>query len=1111
MKIKRFLAAVVSLVMTVTMMPATAFAADGTTGGTEPTGSMVLSKTAELQDDGTYTIDLEAYSTGSTTITETTEKVPLDIVLVLDQSGSMDEDMGGAYTAQNSAGYSYSDINNSRTTYYYQTSDGNYYEVQAGRYRSGRNYQYYLYYTVDYTTYYLSGTGVTTTRPSNITDRYATIWTGVLYTRTTISRLDALKTAANTFIQSVQEDAETNTLDHKIAVVGFASGTWSESNTAWENTELLSTSSVVSYSGITAADYQAALVSANVGGEVNSRLTNAITRVDGSGATYINYGLEMAQGVLNNRTETTYVKTDGTTADRKTIVVVFTDGVPGKTTMDDHGFADYEEYNQIPTANKAIPIADNIKASGTTIYSVGIFEGADPSADYNFSEETASAGWWDSYTYYDTATQAANAFLHFLSSDYESAGSMTTPDRTSVVNNGYYLAASDSEGLSEVFEGIAGSITESGTAVKLTAESVMKDIMADGFDASNANVEVTTFAATMGDDGETVVKGAQTETANTLTSAISEDGKTVTVTGFDYSTKFVADKHPGEILHVTITEVVPTDAAVTGEIIGTNAEISGIYENSDAVEPTEKFDVPNTILTEKSYVLDFAKEVSLAGMDQDVSVNAVVETMGQVTASDSSVTGNYGNTALAEGSVTYEPKTTNWNGYDSFYAFGKTSDEDVLAASANANGNLWSKINVIPATSVYYEDDFGYTSSGSKEDGYTTIEYKGDWETATSAGASEEAQSSENIVYGTDSTYNDDLQYSDGSAHYAGLGATASFTFTGTGLEIYTTTNSESGRVIVQIKGQTTGKIYTAIVDNEFNSIEGGLYQIPTVFFQDVERDTYDATVTVIGDGEGNDTYYLDAIRVYNPLNGNDPIVSDAYGEANEADAVSEEVRQTLIDASTVDGEITAPIDGTVYIDSLGESTSEIGTYVSNGPKNEVYLEAGKSIAFQIDTEYTGQALLGIKAPSGTASSVDVTYGNDAKANIPITSATDMYYVIHPTDDGRVVITNKGDALISITKLRLTGVAAQGDGISLKSTPELMSYAASFTSLSYADNETVEDPDENTGDVDIENPQEPENPSDSETGHDTIKDTIGNVIDSLWDSIWNGFSSWFGR
>ena len=98
MKIKKFLAAVVSLVMILTMLPSTAFAEDGTTGDTELTGSMKLTKTAKLQEDGTYTIDLEAYSTGSTTTTQTTEKVPLDIVLVLDQSGSMDQTMSGRTT-----------------------------------------------------------------------------------------------------------------------------------------------------------------------------------------------------------------------------------------------------------------------------------------------------------------------------------------------------------------------------------------------------------------------------------------------------------------------------------------------------------------------------------------------------------------------------------------------------------------------------------------------------------------------------------------------------------------------------------------------------------------------------------------------------------------------------------------------------------------------------------------------------------------------------------------------------------------------------------------------------------------------------------------------------
>lgn len=1039
MKIKRFLAAVVSLVMTLTMMPATAFAADGTTGGTEPTGSMVLSKTAELQDDGTYTIDLEAYSTGSTTITETTEKVPLDIVLVLDQSGSMAETMSG------------------RT-----------------------------------------------------------------------SRLTALKNAANSFIASVQTDAEQYSLNHKIAVVGFASGNSSESSTGWENTELLSTSSTVPYnsrknatsSSITVAQYQEALVSANVNGKINSRLTTAVSRADASGATYINYGLEMAKGVLDNRTETTYVKTDGSVADRKTVVIVFTDGVPGRYTDDWYGFQDndQEDYNQISVANKALSIADEIKGSGTTVYSIGIFSGANPSANYNFSIDSYNAGnWWNPryVTYYDTATQAANAFLHFLSSDYASAVNMTTPNRTTVVNRGYYLAASNADDLSEVFKGIAGSITESGTTVKLTADSVMKDIMADGFDASNANVEVTTFAATMGDDGETVVKGAQTETANTLTSAISEDGKTVTVTGFDYSTKFVADKHPGEILHVTITEVVPTDAAVTGEIIGTNAEISGIYENSDAVEPTEKFDVPNTILTEKSYVLDFAKEVSLVGMDQDVSVNAVVETMGQVTASDSSVTGNYGNTALAEGSVTYEPKTTNWNGYDSFYAFGKTSDEDVLAASANANGNLWSKINVIPATSVYYEDDFGYTSENRDDssiaDGYTTIKYDGNWLIDKEGQPSGDTQSSDNKVYGTDTSYDNNYGYSDGSATGASkAGAKATFTFTGTGLDIYTSTNSESGLVLAQIKGQTQGKIYTAIIDNEFKSNgETGLYQIPTISFQNVVRDTYDVTLTVGSDTDGNSTYYLDAIRVYNPIEETDSTVSDAYEEAGEANSKTVELRKKLLDAEDL-GTVDGTTEGVAYIDiptdgDSDHSTADIVEYEERGPKNEVYIEPGKGIAFALAEATYEKVFLGIKAPEGQ-SSVDITAGNKELLDKAITSATDMYYEITPTDEGYVVIKNTGDNLISITKLRVTGVAnTDTQDIELQVTPELMSYAASFSSLPYVD--VVEEPDENTGDVDIENPEVPENPSDAEDGKTTIKD----VIDSLWDSIWDGFSSWFGR
>ena len=82
-----------------------------------------------------------------TTTTTTEEAVPLDIVLVLDQSGSMANDMGsGSYTLDNKVGYSYNDIKNSSQHYYYLDTDGNYYEVKAASNWWLNNRTYSLYW-----------------------------------------------------------------------------------------------------------------------------------------------------------------------------------------------------------------------------------------------------------------------------------------------------------------------------------------------------------------------------------------------------------------------------------------------------------------------------------------------------------------------------------------------------------------------------------------------------------------------------------------------------------------------------------------------------------------------------------------------------------------------------------------------------------------------------------------------------------------------------------------------------------------------------------------------------------------------------------------------------
>ena len=126
-------------------------------------GGMATSKKVTGPTDGYYTIALESFATGETTVTESA--VPVDIVLVLDVSGSMDQNMTiYRYTARSSQAYSYDGYGN--VTYYYLHTDGKYYQVTRERTGNIGNRRYNLHYQVGSTTYYLSGTGTTTTNPN---------------------------------------------------------------------------------------------------------------------------------------------------------------------------------------------------------------------------------------------------------------------------------------------------------------------------------------------------------------------------------------------------------------------------------------------------------------------------------------------------------------------------------------------------------------------------------------------------------------------------------------------------------------------------------------------------------------------------------------------------------------------------------------------------------------------------------------------------------------------------------------------------------------------------------------------------------------------------------
>lgn len=1026
-----------------------------------------LRKTAKLEDDGTYTINMEAWATGELKITE--EKVPLDIVLVLDQSGSMAdpfeygvEETYGQFTGTYWESYS--------TPVYHLCTDGQYHELNVTREWKTVGYKYS--YDCEYCDQHIGANQcfLAGWRQYPSSDKN---WGHLILQKITtskeITRINALKDAVSSFVDNVRTDAVTNNLDHKIAVVGFASENGYGNNSeilsvAGKNTSISNSDAIgVAYGDLTNTEYKNALVGCS-----DQIVDKSINALAASGATRADLGMEMAKNILAQNPNT-----DGS---RKQIVIMFTDGVPTSSNTFDN-----------TVANGAIQNAKVIKDGKADVYTIGIFEGADQTTPI-----TDISG--------NTDTDYANIFMHSVSCNYPNAENMTNPG--SLNKLGYYMSATNSEGLSKVFDSIAQGVTGN-TKVTLTSEAVLKDIISDDFVAPE---DTTVFAQLI-----PYLGNGQWDTNNPEQISATRSGKTVSVTGFSYKDNYVAEAlgeapATGKKLVVTIQGIEAVDTAATGIPVKTNAAGSGIYENNQAVSPVAEFTSPEVTIPSKTYVLDYAKSAKLDLSDATAS-HLDSDGMNKFEEKQVSLSKTYGKVSLND-KVVYEPLTMSWNGYDSFYAFGTWNTKPENITTGN---NTWTKVSVIPANNVYYEDDF-ITNNAS---GTVGIEYTGKWDTDGTSSGNTETANTENHGGWQNTDLANDAKYSDGSAHKTVASndnvASATFTFTGTGVDVYSRTDMTTGTVYAVLKGTSDDSesiTKRLIVDNE--SASGAYYQIPTVSFAELPHGTYTVTIKVTTAAEGRSTYYLDGIRVYNPLSGEqeeDSTVSDAYKE--EVGAAFIEVRDILLTNDSISQD--ANVAGAVFIDKTinnetGQITNEIGTYETYGPKNEVYLATGQSIAFALSGGDGVKYQIGLKAPTGESTLAEITNGSN-KSEVNINAASDLYYTITPNDNGYVIITNIGSSLLSITKLKTIG----DGGVETASVMSLLAYADEFDILetvAYEETEQEEseitEPSESTdqetkdepGDVVIDNP-EPE----PEPAQPSLKEWFNKLFDS--------FRKWF--
>lgn len=298
-------------------------------------------------------------------------------------------------------------------------------------------------------------------------------------------RIDALQDAANVFIDEIADQnnkISDESKQHQVSIVKFAGNM----TAAVGNDTYRSGGYTYNYS-------QVMKTMSPCNNTTKSAFTDTINAINPAGATAAEYGMQLAQGQTSNREEA------------KKIVIFFTDGSPNHN----NGFDD-------SVANDAVSAAKDMKVKGETVYTVGIFDGANPSAD--------PAAW---------KTAKENKFMHAVSSNYPNATyngwSWDFGERAE--GSDYYKSASSAEELKQVFEGVFSEINKGSGYPTQTTEGAEHQSGYIAFDDKlGSYMQVDNFSAVTF-SGKTFTKPQKTTEGNvdiyTFNGTVELNGKSV--------------------------------------------------------------------------------------------------------------------------------------------------------------------------------------------------------------------------------------------------------------------------------------------------------------------------------------------------------------------------------------------------------------------------------------------------------------------------------------------------------------------------------------------------------------------------------------------------------
>ena len=402
--------------------------------------------------------------------------------------------------------------------------------------------------------------------------------------------------------------------------------------------------------------------------------------------------------------------------------------------------------------------------------------------------------------------------------------------------------------------------------------------------------------------------------------------------------------------------------------------------------------------------------------------------------------GNYGkaetldtNSDGKKESIRYSPTNMNMDSFEKLlyevHVDGKTK---------NNQNYVYSTLDVIPATEIYYEDDFEtveyhngtfkegkvpeenkWQEDGIKDDDREQDSTRPGVETITKVLDDQTKKEYDNL-YGFDTSYLEDSTYSRGSSHYISVNSnfknddfpSISFEFTGTGFDVISLTSNKTGTIITRLyepdgKGGYKelpsrswivdtyyGYVYDDILHQWVPASDSEeskpLYQVPIIRSGDnskglLEYGKYKVTITLTYSesidqtpDKGGYDFYFDGVRIYgsaNKTNNDYNVIDDAYNLDKENNPEYLEIRKMLLSRQDNDN-LDLPQPGVGFIDGKDEGAT-LNDYEDYGPKNETYLKKGQAISFYLESEYLPDSVqFGAKIAQGNNIDLKISCAN---------------------------------------------------------------------------------------------------------------------------------------